>query len=127
MTDREKYKQAFSVLHASDNFSLEEKEMAKLSRKMAIKNAIVAIIVCLLLVGGGGTAYANDIGGIQRKLQVWIDGDLTDAQVTFNGDGSYSMHYIRPDGTESDMGGEEFPWMLMEMHVRSHLTNFKNI
>ncbi len=105
MTDREKYKQAFSVLHTSEKFSLEEKKMAKLKRQKTIKNIAAAIIVCLLFVGGSGTAYANDLCGIQRKLQIWIEGNLTDAQVTFNGDGSYKMEYTRPDGSSAEIGG----------------------
>lgn len=105
MTDREKYKQAFSVLHTSEKFSLEEKKMAKLKRQKTIKNIAAALVVSLLFVGGSVTAYANDLGGIQRKLQIWLEGDLTDVQVTFTGDGNYKMDYTRPDGSHGEIEG----------------------
>ncbi len=105
MTDREKYKQAFSVLHTSDSFSLEEKKMAKLNRKRAFRNIAAAAAACILVIGGSGTAYANNVGGIQRTLQIWMHGELTDAEVTFNGEGSYDMKYTDSAGSSEEMGG----------------------
>lgn len=34
-----------------------------------------------VVIGLGGSAYAMDIGGIQRIVQVWTHGDQTDAML----------------------------------------------
>ena len=72
MTNKEKYKQAFSVLHTSDNFILEVEKMASINRKHQMRTLVASLIVCLIIMTGGGTAYAMDIGGIQYKVQMWI-------------------------------------------------------
>lgn len=64
MTNREKYKQAFSVLHASDPIILEEKTMEKRNLKFHLRPALAAAMAAALLVGGMGAAYAADVGGI---------------------------------------------------------------
>lgn len=52
MTNKEKYKQAFSVLHTSDDFSLEVQKMA-IERRNKKKGMIAAAIAaCVLLAGG---------------------------------------------------------------------------
>ena len=58
MTNKEKYKQAFSVLHTSDISEGEVKYMAKLKKQQKMKLAAAAIAVCVI-VGGTGTAYAK--------------------------------------------------------------------
>lgn len=74
-----------------------------------------------VVIGLGGSAYAMDIGGIQRTVQVWIHGDQTDATLVIE-NGSYSLDYededgklvhrgggvaINPDGTERPLTEEE--------------------
>ena len=78
MTNKEKYKQAFSVLHTSDISEGEVKYMAKLRKQQKMKLAAAAIAVCVI-VGGTGTAYAANVGGIQRTIQLWMHGDQTSA------------------------------------------------
>lgn len=81
-----------------------------------------AAAVFAVVVGLGGSAYAMDIGGIQRTVQVWIHGDQTDATLVVE-NGSYSLDYededgnqvhregggvaINPDGTERPLTEEE--------------------
>lgn len=67
MTNKEKYKQAFSVLHTSDISEGEVKYMAKLKKQQKMKLAAAAIAVCVI-VGGTGTAYAANVGGIRRAF-----------------------------------------------------------
>lgn len=43
-----------------------------------MKLAAAAIAVCVI-VGGTGTAYAANVGGIQRTIQLWMHGDQTSA------------------------------------------------
>lgn len=105
MSNHKKYKQAFSTLHASDSFSLEVEKMAMMKRKQLFKNVAAAVAICVLLVGAGGTAYAADLGGIQRKIQLWIHGDQTDATIEFDSDGTYQMQYTDEDGNIQERGG----------------------
>ena len=84
MTNKEKYKQAFSVIHASDEFALEVREMAKTSKKQKINQIVAAVAACVFLVGGSTVAYATDLGGIQHTVQLWIHGDQTEVTIDFN-------------------------------------------
>ena len=40
MTNKERYKQAFSVLHTSDQFSMEVENMSRLNKKHNMNNSI---------------------------------------------------------------------------------------
>lgn len=57
-----------------------------------------------VVIGLGGSAYAMDIGGIQRTVQVWIHGDQTDAMLVAE-NGSYSLDYEDEDGKLVHRGG----------------------
>lgn len=105
MTNKEKYKQAFSVLHPSGKLSLEEEYIMLNSKKAKFKTAIAAAAACLLLTGGSVTAYAANVGGIQRTIQLWIHGDQTDVNFEYNGEGSYNISYQKEDGTLAELGG----------------------
>ncbi|GAU79687.1 hypothetical protein [Fusibacter sp. 3D3] len=105
MTNREKYKQAFSAVHISDSFYLEVKKMTNTSRKQKINPLVACIAACVLLVGGSTVAYAADLGGIQRTIQLWIQGDQTEVIIDFNADGSYGMAYSDSEGNEIQQGG----------------------
>ena len=105
MTNKEKYKRAFSVLHTSDDFDLEIKKMSLLKRKHKMNVAVATIAACVLFIGGTGTAYAKNIGDIQRTVQLWIHGDQTDATLEFNSDGSYHMSYQDENGAIMERGG----------------------
>ena len=105
MTKKEIYKQAFSVLHTSDISEGEVKYMAKLRKQQKMKLAAAAIAVCVI-VGGTGTAYAANVGGIQRTIQLWMHGDQTSATFDFNADdGSYNLEYQDESGITVSQGG----------------------
>jgi hypothetical protein len=105
MTNKEKYKQAFSVLHANDNFSLEVEKMERVRKQYKFKSMIASIAVCAVIAGSATAAYAADIGGIQRTVQLWIQGDQTAATIRFDGNGSYSMDYTDGEGNVNHQGG----------------------
>lgn len=106
MTNHEKYKKAFSALQTSKRSFQEVENMAKLQKRTKIKTA-AAVIACCIILGGTGTAYAANVGGIQRTIQLWIHGDQTTATLDFSDDGTYSMEYYDEDGNlkQSDGGG----------------------
>ncbi len=56
MNNKEKYKQAFSVLHASEHISLEDIMSAKRSYRQRSK--VVAAVVCTVILLGSGSVYA---------------------------------------------------------------------
>ena len=78
MTNKEQYKQAFSGLHPLEPISLEVEQMVKMQKKHKFQVA-AAILTAFILVGGTGTVYAANVGGIQRTIQLWIHGDQTDS------------------------------------------------
>ena len=104
MTNKEKYKQAFSGLQTSGLSEMEVKKMAILKRKQMTKIVAAAAAVCVLMIGGTGTAYAMNIGGIQRTIQLWWNGDQTDATLELTPDGEYNI-YIAEDTENPVMGG----------------------
>ena len=107
--------------------------MVILQRKHKMNMAIAAAIICLIFVGGTSTAYAANIGGIQRVVQLWIHGDQTDATLEIKDDGSYEMTYqdeagniverggggiaIEEDGSERSLTQEELMWNLNSPEV----------
>ena len=105
MTNKAKYKQAFDALAASGDFQMEVDNMSRLNRKHKLKTIAAAIAACLIVTIGTGTAYAADVGGIQRKVQMWIHGDQTDVTLKIDSDGSYTGKYTDKDGNEKEFGG----------------------
>ena len=79
--------------------------MSILNRKHKLKTLAAAVAACLIVTAGTGTAYASDLGGIQRKVQLWIHGDQTTATLTINSDGSYTGTYADKDGKNKEFGG----------------------
>ncbi len=105
MTNKEKYKQAFSTLHPSGELSLEVEHMMLNNKKARFRTAIAAAAACLLLAGGSGAAYAANVGGIQRTIQLWIHGDQTNVDFEYSADGTYNMSYQKEDGSLEEQGG----------------------
>lgn len=105
MTNKEKYKQVFSAIQASDNFSLEVEKMERTNKKHKFKAIVAAVAACVMLVGSATVAYAADVGGIQRTIQLWIHGDQTEATIQFDGNGNYSMDYTDKQGNVKHQGG----------------------
>ena len=120
MTNKEKYKQAFDTLSASDNFSLEVDKMSILNRKHKLKTIAATVATCLIVTAGTGTAYASDLGGIQRKVQLWIHGDQTTATLTINSDGSYTGTYADKDGKNKEFGGGGIAFNRMAPNAALH-------
>ena len=46
----------------------------------------------VMLLGMMAVAYAADIGGIQRTIQIWFQGEQTDAVLEIQ-DGEYTLGY----------------------------------
>ena len=108
MTNKEKYRQAFSVLQTSGDFSMEVEKMAMRQKHHKVKTIAAAVAACIVLVGGAGTAYAANLGGIQRTIQLWINGDQTNATLEINNDGNSSTYTIKiPDenGNSTEITG----------------------
>ena len=105
MTNREKYKQAFSAIHASDKISLEVLKMKSIGKKQKFKTLVASVAVCAAVAVSAAAVYAADIGGIQRIVQLWIHGDQTEATITFDGSGNYDMNYTDGNGDVKHQGG----------------------
>ena len=79
--------------------------MSRLNKKHNIKVAAAALAGCILLAGGTGTAYAANVGGIQRTVQVWLHGDQTTANMTVSDDGTYTIEYPDENGETREISG----------------------
>ena len=138
MTNKEKYKRAFSSLHMPESYVLDlngnstERENALHGRwaeqRKRFRIAAAAACVVLALCVGGASAYAADLGGIQRTIQVWIHGDQTSAIVTINdqdGVTNYSLTdndgrlIMSGGGVAMEADGSERP--LTESEVQDYL------
>ena len=110
MTDKEKFQRVFDKLHASPDVLTEvlnmttNEKVVPIRKKHFISKVAVAIAAFVLVVGSGSAAYAMDLGGIQRIVQVWIHGDQTDATFTVE-NGSYTLDYKDADGNDVHQGG----------------------
>lgn len=99
MNNKERYKQAFSALQTSGQLSMEVEKMREIQKKHKRNMIAAAAVACTIIIGGSGTAYAADIGGIQEKVSIWLYGAQTEADIMENGDGGYTVRYER-DGEE---------------------------
>lgn len=108
MTNRERYKQAFSTLQSSSQHTWEVEEMALIQKKHRKNIAVAAAVACAVVIGAGGTAYAADLGGIQEKISMWLYGTQREVNVTENGEngyGGYTFTYMQDGETKSIGGG----------------------
>lgn len=103
MTNKQRYQQTFSALHASESSLLEVTNMKQTKKRYIPRLAAVCAAV-ILVTGLATVAYAKDIGGIQRKIQIWINGDQTDAVLDIRGS-EYSVTYQDADGQSHAFGG----------------------
>lgn len=110
MTDKEKFQKTFDKLHASPDVLTEvlnmttEKKSVPIRRKRYAPKVAAAVAALVLIVGSGSVAYAMDLGGIQRIVQVWIHGDQTNAIFTID-EGTYTLDYTDENGKEVHRGG----------------------
>ena len=103
MTNKERYQRAFSALHASGGHAMEVNAM-KHAGKIRFGKLAAVCAVLVLALGLASIAYAADIGGIQRSIQLWIHGDQTDAILEIES-GHYSLTYEDADGTVRHRSG----------------------
>lgn len=104
MTNKEKYKQAFSVLHTSGKKTWEVEKMIQIQKKHKANIAVAAAVTCAILIGVSGTAYAADLGGIREKLALWIHGQETEVDISYE-KGSYTYTYEQDGETHVKGGG----------------------
>lgn len=105
MTNKEKYKKAFSTLHASDNISLEVKMMEERKSVYRMKKIAAACAAAAIVFGSMTVAYAADLGGIQQKIKAWIHGEQTEMHVTGDdGKGNYTYTYTDENGETQEFG-----------------------
>ena len=102
MTDKEKIHKTFEKMHASPDILTEVLNMTTSNTKFIRKKGVIykaaaAVLACLIVIGTGGAAYAMNLGGIQRKIQIWIEGDQTDAILNIS-EKSYSLDYKDANG-----------------------------
>ena len=103
MTNRQRYQRTFSVLHASERSLMEVKAM-KHTRKIFVPRLAAACAAAVMVMGLATAAYAADVGGIRRSVQLWINGDQTDVVLDIQG-GRYTASYEDQDGTTHEFGG----------------------
>lgn len=113
MNNRNEFQKTFEKLHASPDILSEvldmtsENKVVPMKKKHFIPSTAVAAIALILTIGTGSIAYAMDLGGIQRIVQVWIHGDQTNATLTIeNGEyTTYSLDYKDSEGQDVHQGG----------------------
>ncbi|MBQ9648611.1 MAG: hypothetical protein IJV43_09675 [Oscillospiraceae bacterium] len=104
MTNKERYQRTFSALHASEDDIREVKAMKKTHQVYWKKLAAVCAAAVMVLALASG-AYAADVGGIQRTVQIWLHGEQTDAVFTATGNGEYTLTYTDESGVEHESQG----------------------
>ena len=107
MNSKEKFKRTFSVVRTSEDYCKGVYEMNHThTKRFYTSMAVAACLVLCLAFGAMGVCYAANVGGIQRQIQLWVNGDQTDAVIEFSGEGTYSLEYTDVDGgTHSQSGG----------------------
>ena len=86
MTNKEKYKRAFSALHASENISLEvDKDMK--NKRVFNKKIMAVCTCCLAMFGVGATVYAHNYQ-IINKILGWGNNLEITQEVDENGETS---------------------------------------
>ena len=94
MTNKEKYKQAFSALHASDNISLEVNKDMK-NKRILNKKMMAACTCCAVMLGVGATVYAHNYK-IINKIFGWGNNLEITQEIDENGETS-SISIVNTD------------------------------
>ena len=103
MTNKERYQRTFSTLHASGNCIREVKAMKK-THKVYVSRLVAVCAAAVMVLAMASVAYAKDVGGIQRNVQIWLHGELTDAVMVVE-DGSYTLAYEDENGETHERSG----------------------
>ena len=96
------------AVSASNVVSMKASEKKTRSTHRKAARVLRSLIAAAAVVAGCGVCYANNVGGIQRTLQIWTHGQMTTAEVTItNEDGlsGYSMTYKDGNGKPVEMSG----------------------
>ena len=104
MTNKDRYKQAFSVLHPSKPIELEERPMKKNHTHLILRPVAAVLTTVILLFGCASVAYAADVGGIRTTVQSWFRGKEAAVDVIEKNPGEYEFQ-IQQDGQTHIMGG----------------------
>ncbi len=105
MSNKEKYKRAFSVIHTSNNFSLEVERMENLHKRSKFRKTVVYAVACVMILGGVTIAYASDFVGVRRTIRLWVYGEQTEATIEFDESGNYNLDYIDSEGNHAYRSG----------------------
>lgn len=104
MTNKDRYKQAFSVLHPSKPIELEERPMKKNHTHLILRPVAAVLTTVIVLFGCASVAYAADVGGIRTTVQSWFRGKEAAVEVIEKNPGEYEFQ-IQQDGQTHIMGG----------------------
>ena len=110
MTDKEKFQKTFEKLHASPDIITEvlsmseERKVVSINKRRGMHRVAAAVVAMIIVVGSGSVAYAMDLGGIQRIVQIWIHGEQTDATFMVD-EGQYTLEYKDKDGNTVQQNG----------------------
>ena len=110
MTEKERFQRAFAPLHASPDTMTEVMKMTeRKTKRPALRRAATIGLAAALVLALGSVAYASDLGGIQRTVQLWLKGEMTDATLTVK-NGHYTVNYTDSEGNEREQraGGVAF-------------------
>lgn len=103
MTDKERYKRTFSLLRASQLEFKEEMTMNK-TKILPVRRLVSLCAAAVMIAAMASVAYAADVGGIRRAVQVWIHGDQTNAVMDIQ-NGHYLLSYEDENGEPQTVGG----------------------
>lgn len=101
MTNKQRYRRAFSALHASRSSLMEVKHM---KQKTHLARPAVVCALVAMAIGLTSVAYAADVGGIRRSIQFFLNGQRTDATLDIE-DGSYTLTWEDENGVSHERGG----------------------
>lgn len=76
----------------------------KHTKRHYMPRLVAACAAVVLVMALACVAYAADLGGIQRSIQLWINGDQTDAILDVHGT-SYTATYEDQNGISHEIGG----------------------
>ena len=102
MINKEQYQRTFGVLHASELNFKEETRMK--TNPFPIRKALTLCAVVALMLSLAAVCYGADVGGIRRRVQLWIHGDQTTAVMDIE-NGNYTLTYEDAEGNSHERGG----------------------
>lgn len=93
---------------ANNTISMKDSSKDRHGSHRKVARILRSLIATAAVVAGCGVCYANNVGGIQRTLQIWTHGQMTTVEVTItNEDGltGYNMTYKDVNGKAVEMSG----------------------